>query len=787
MKRMHILLLIIFFLPSLANSQVALTPEPDLLWFKPELVVNSDQICSALYQDAVEKFLAVSPLRASYYRGNNTEPDFLGMQALSLNDPTILSQTGAVPSVNINGKQIFLKSITNNGCGGYCETYQLQASSSSLFESDPSSNLTFPSTYGFQLYRDQMGAYWALVLDGEDRNLLVYKVPEDGIWTTACEVSFKPESLSQVERLDSQPALEAVERLRFRVERLLGNEGNCGTSATLTRWTNSLRRSLPELIYQPWKSAVPSSSDDAPYAQDLANLEDWSLFNTSEYKIFQEYLAELNQSVATLAEFYAEVYGWSPEDSEQLAYAAATTIIGKSIRFYEFGAFTKEERDVRRAILSGMQPEKLKELNFDFGQESSRLYAERIVSLAISSPELLDYIIKAGGDVNSENDFGKTPLMYAAQNNNLEAVRVLLAAGANPNATTRRGPNSCYYNLSTFNMTPLHYAVRYANPELIRLLLDGGAAPYIITEGLGEKSNANALNWLRIYTQLGAPEINPTMPENMIDQVAIWLEPPPPGTLARRGQELVLDAERLYQSGELVSAYHRILLALQIDPNNERAISDLSLIALRNHKIGSALEASQKIIYGEFDARLKANAWFNQGLACEINGEKIFSYNGRRHCSLGSIFSFVKALSLESSEARKNKVLQLFDNHTIPFCLIPDGSEGGIRINFKTGYDPEVNAYTQSTMITVLNSRDQDIQPEFFSWVVRPRQQDERTVTPEKVQEMEFGAQVLSVYRTNEDLRFPHRFGNYICETPDDSDATVVERENNSGFRFISM
>ena len=73
--------------------------------------------------------------------------------------------------------------------------------------------------------------------------------------------------------------------------------------------------------------------------------------------------------------------------------------------------------------------------------------------------------IKNGGDVNARNDFGSTPLMYAAEiNDNPEVLTVLLDAGADVNARDDDG------------RTPLMYAARdNDNPEVLTVLLDAGA------------------------------------------------------------------------------------------------------------------------------------------------------------------------------------------------------------------------------------------------------------------------------------------------------------------------
>jgi ankyrin repeat protein len=89
------------------------------------------------------------------------------------------------------------------------------------------------------------------------------------------------------------------------------------------------------------------------------------------------------------------------------------------------------------------------------------------------------YLLEAAksGDVNStkrwvncsndtcttDDELRKTPLIYAAGNNHVEVVRVLLEGGANaerPNANQQ---------------TALHYAAWYGYVEVCRLLLDWGA------------------------------------------------------------------------------------------------------------------------------------------------------------------------------------------------------------------------------------------------------------------------------------------------------------------------
>jgi ankyrin repeat protein len=79
---------------------------------------------------------------------------------------------------------------------------------------------------------------------------------------------------------------------------------------------------------------------------------------------------------------------------------------------------------------------------------------------------LLTLLIKNGARVDAEDRYGETPLYFAAQYGNLEAARLLLSQGANPNSRTRFTA-----------MTPLLAAAEGAHAQLAKLLLASAADP----------------------------------------------------------------------------------------------------------------------------------------------------------------------------------------------------------------------------------------------------------------------------------------------------------------------
>src|SRR5687767_2971694 len=76
----------------------------------------------------------------------------------------------------------------------------------------------------------------------------------------------------------------------------------------------------------------------------------------------------------------------------------------------------------------------------------------------------------AGHDVYTRNAFANQPLHAAAAGRHIEVCRVLIAAGADVNATQHGG------------YTPLHEAAQHGDVEMSELFLSAGADPALVTE-----------------------------------------------------------------------------------------------------------------------------------------------------------------------------------------------------------------------------------------------------------------------------------------------------------------
>jgi ankyrin repeat protein len=87
----------------------------------------------------------------------------------------------------------------------------------------------------------------------------------------------------------------------------------------------------------------------------------------------------------------------------------------------------------------------------------------RYFGYELDYPGVMKALIDAKADVSARDDKGFTPLMVAAGKNNVDAVSILLAAGANPNDVNYDGGSA------------LMYASRHGHTRVVALLCHAGA------------------------------------------------------------------------------------------------------------------------------------------------------------------------------------------------------------------------------------------------------------------------------------------------------------------------
>jgi ankyrin repeat protein len=138
------------------------------------------------------------------------------------------------------------------------------------------------------------------------------------------------------------------------------------------------------------------------------------------------------------------------------------------------------------------------------------------------------YLVERGADVNRRNKGNWTPLYLATDNRNIEGgdypvprpdmdhldfIKVLLAAGADPNARARDNTlTRTIFTMQWFyedGCTPFVRAAQSSDTELMQLLLDWGADPFIPTAyGDTALTAAGGIGWVEGVTYERSPKEN---------------------------------------------------------------------------------------------------------------------------------------------------------------------------------------------------------------------------------------------------------------------------------------
>lgn len=651
----------------LAEEQLTVSPENS--WFKPYLIENNDKICDGLLADATEKFFSTMSDQKFY--------DFYKLRDKNGRNIASLKLLGGgyeVEKLQAYGKVFYLHHYRNPGCGGACESHQSLVNSTPFVVDDyaalsKQAELAPPAdSYDYLLSQSETQIPYLLVpgtYGSANHKLKAYRLSEQGQWMPACVISFKPEfdSVSQPGLRNANVAVKYFEQVTNQMRQ---DAGDCGRMYTHSRWAELLTDKLEQTLYRPW--AVKNSGKywgnaHGLYEQVFENLKIWALTGIEQSQAFSAYNDQLIVTRRELANFYQHSYQWSESVALKMAEEALTGAVAYGFGFYLYNTgFYDREGALRAAILSKAPMETIKGIKFLSNTDNDECCAdhgakESLLNIAVNYPEALSYLLEQGLDPNQPNAFGKTPLMYAVQNNQLESTSILLGRNADPNLSTIIPENGCYYTLSKSGMRALHYAVRYASSGVTKLLIEKGADPIVTTS---EKTGGYPIDWLHKYVASDAEEPNQNIPVDEISALEKLLSLP----MAEDAEKLVLKfnagAEKAYGEKNLQEAYDFTQKVLQLRPANERALSNLGLIAMKMDKNEIALEAIKKLIDDGIDKKMVANAWYNYGMICDLKGQVY--YNGNTYCESSRVHNYLSSYVSAPTEARRKKLLDIVDD-----------------------------------------------------------------------------------------------------------------------------
>lgn len=680
------LLLAVFALTGARSLAATIQPAPG--WFEPTMPVASEPVCGVVHQVLRERFWTDREFLSADHA---TESPFPGLTRVKLDElpaeevPRFDPNTGApAPGTNrqtvvqVDGQPLYVNQERSAGCGGACERYALMVSRQPIRAGNngyavggQAVSATDGSFYGWAIYRDHGNALYAVSL--LESTVKVYKLRDPAQFEVTCQIELAPDLDSPQSDTVIADAIRSLDDLEKSINGLTRGYGHCGSLMTGYRWKDNVHRALRQTLHRPWALREWSEETDGSYDDDMVNLQKWALTGLSEHAALERYLQQLDATTDVLASVYVRRLGLSAGESLTMARTALRTAASNGIRFYMYDPIeTEAERSLRSAIIARKPVSAIRKLA---SRELMQLLddperEESILSLAIDYPEALAVLLERGADPNKTNAFGKTPLMYAAQRNAVAAATALLAHGADPNARTFPPYDQCRYTLSSNSVSALHYAVRNAGPALIETLVEAGASLVLKATGPnGGPSEGYPLNWLLHYTDSESTEINPNIDGRQLPALIALLAVPDIHERQALARQLLKKGGIAYQQRKTELAFRFARDAVDADPGLLDAYVDLALFALRTNRQAIAARAALTVTQGSSDPGLRAAAFFNLGLACEM-GIDNYDPEYQQSCTEPFQSYFLKSWMAQPSASRRNKLNELFVGEGFQGCVI---------------------------------------------------------------------------------------------------------------------
>ncbi|HCS62984.1 MAG TPA: hypothetical protein DIW64_02255 [Cellvibrio sp.] len=459
---------------------------PDQAWFKPELIENKSPLCQQMLSNTRNAFFENELY--SLYRSNNDEVLIAGAYGSS-----------NVDRVLIDNKPVYIRIAIRHGCGGACEGEQAITSMSPIDK-----NMRYVRDfreYQLQLMPAATEINNTLFIKGKDGNhylisihdsIEVNQLQADATWRKACEISISPTDAQYADVTNAAQLRDVAKKLEFSLLPIIGTYGNCGSSNAGGRRLQLLKQLLAVASYRPWVL----NQTESEIKNSFAYLNKWSLQGVHQFKSYTKFNEKIKEAIPSIKDLYVNLYGLDNEHSEQMANSVINSIVA-SVISVEYPPQPEDRKKVLKVLLEKGDLSVIKSIatNIKLLDEvnSDEFAYDSLLATSVTYPEALQYLLEQGLDPNQPNAFGKTPLMYAVQNNQLESVSILLNKKADPNLSTIIPEDSCNYTLSKSGMRALHYAVRYASPELIKLLIKNGADPIVTTS---EKTGGYPIDWM---------------------------------------------------------------------------------------------------------------------------------------------------------------------------------------------------------------------------------------------------------------------------------------------------
>lgn len=281
----------------------------------------------------------------------------------------------------------------------------------------------------------------------------------------------------------SAPGLKSYLKILWTIGHASG--GPCGSLHAEYRHDDRAGAAIRRAAVRPW--ATSDEVDDGIFrgvyynydGRMLKFVEDWGYKDAWNYREYQTYLNHVQPAIKSLERYYRDVFHVPDKEARLRAQAIFEQFTGAHFlipRDYQPGAdgylfLNSKQADLHKGLLRGYSRAELFPLLEDKTTKAGKI---SVLAKAVEQPTLLQELIDSGEDVNVQSGWGKTPLMVAAHMNRPDSVKILLKAGADPNLQTTT-INECGVTIERGDRTALMYAAENADVDVMRLLVEAGA------------------------------------------------------------------------------------------------------------------------------------------------------------------------------------------------------------------------------------------------------------------------------------------------------------------------
>lgn len=232
-------------------------------------------------------------------------------------------------------------------------------------------------------------------------------------------------------------------------------------------------------------------------------LIDWYMENHAVDKVTAEQYTDLALTTISNYGFGSYYYSWQPEALVSHTQDAVEGDYGEFIGALADASDLQRINSLRRMLVHDAPDHIIRDIVESLNSKSLNQRSESPISLAIMNGEQVQILLKAGFDPNHQNEFGKTPLYYAIQYNQHASALRLLEAGAEVNHTYQLEKENKWncLGINQWGRTPLMHAAQHSDTDMLKMLLEKNANP-ILKDVLGSIAADYAKNHGNIENEL---------------------------------------------------------------------------------------------------------------------------------------------------------------------------------------------------------------------------------------------------------------------------------------------